>query len=193
MPASPDRPRSPAGCCWMSSGSPSAIFEPKSSTTIFSEIAITIAMWCSTSSTVRSNSSRRSRTSSRELVDLGVGQTRGGLVEAAAASGAPASARAISTRFKRAVGKPGGVAVARWPSDSRSSSLDRVLAPGPDLLPAARVRTDHHVLHDGERGEQREVLERARDSAWPRRGRPAAAAGCRRRRRCDPRTFRTAG
>ena len=28
---------------------------------------------------------------------------------------------------------------------------------------AARVRTDHHVLHHGERGEQREVLERARD------------------------------
>ena len=42
---------------------------------------MTIPMWCSTSSTVRSNSSRSERMVLAELVDLAVGQAAGGLVE----------------------------------------------------------------------------------------------------------------
>ena len=47
-----------SGRCCTSAGRPSAILRPKSIATTLSEIPITIAMWCSTSSTVRPNSSR---------------------------------------------------------------------------------------------------------------------------------------
>ena len=62
-------------------GRPSAILEPKSRTTTLSEIAMTIAMWCSTSSTLSSKSVADRAHELRQLVDLGVGEPGRGLVE----------------------------------------------------------------------------------------------------------------
>ena len=56
-----------------SAGVPSAILLPKSSTTTLSEIAITIAMWCSTSSTRELELVADRPDQLAELVDLASG------------------------------------------------------------------------------------------------------------------------
>ena len=64
---------------------PSAILRPKSSTTMWSEIAITIAMWCSTSRIGEVELVADRPDGLGQLVDLAVGQAVGRLVEHAAA------------------------------------------------------------------------------------------------------------
>ena len=70
-----------------------------------SAIPMTRPMWCSTSSTVRSKSSREPRDERAELRDLLVVQTARRLVEQQEARPAT-SARASSTRFSVPNGSP---------------------------------------------------------------------------------------
>ena len=88
-----------------SAGRPSAILRPNSIATTRSEIPITIDMWCSTSSTVRSNSSRictivspSSSTSPWVSPDAGSSISRN--------RGRAASALAISSRLSVPNGRP---------------------------------------------------------------------------------------
>ena len=88
-----------------SAGVPSAILLPKSSTTTLSEMDMTIAMWCSTSKTLRSNSSRTARisrpsSSTSEWVRPAAGSSR------SSSRGRAASARAISMRLSVPYGRP---------------------------------------------------------------------------------------
>ena len=84
---------------------------------------ITIAMWCSTSSTVSANSSRIALDRVAELVDLAVGEARRRLVhqqEARPGGEGPGDLEALE-RAERAVRPPGGTSA--WPSPSCAEQL----------------------------------------------------------------------
>ncbi len=158
-------------------GGPSAILRPNSIATTLSEMPMTIAMWCSTSSTVRPNSSRIVARSCRRARRPRRGSGRRPARPSAGTRGLAASARAISSRFSVPNGRPAAGRNARWPRPSRasrspaSSRIRRSSRPTPmrsdrpgEADRALAVRADHHVLEQRHRGEQGEVLERAGDA-----------------------------
>ena len=123
----PGRPRSRRGPRWTSAGGPSATFRPKSSTTTVSDIRITMPMWCSTSSTVRSSRRGATSISVGQLVDLLVGSPLAGSSsissrgrwQPARGPARPASASRTAAR------RPGRPAIAARPSRSSTSSALR--------------------------------------------------------------------
>ena len=161
-----------------SAGVPSAILRPKSIATTLSEMPITIAMWCSTSSTVSPNSSRIALDRLAELVDLAVGEAGRRLVqqqERGLRRQRPGDLEALQ-RAERQAGRRAEGEVRRGrgarAARRRSSRVRPLLVPGRRC--AARPRTkptvpwlwapDHHVLEQRHRREQRQVLERAGDA-----------------------------
>ena len=116
-------------------------------------------MWCSTSSTVSSKSSRIFWMNVAELGDLLVVQAAGGLVEqeqprlrderACELDALLDPVRQRRRREQRAIAEPDDV-----------EHLERLRLPH---LPPAAVRADEHVLEHGHRPEELDVLERARD------------------------------
>ena len=178
MRALPGRPRSRACPPAPRAARPRRSCWPTSSTTTCSHRSMTIPMLCSTSSTVRSRSSRSARIRSAELADLGVVEPAGRLVEHQEARALEDGAgeldalerpvreagggmvghlrRAAGARAPRRPRRAGGARRAETPR--RHSALPR--KPGG----VAAVGPEHHVLAHAHRREQAEVLEAARDA-----------------------------
>ena len=182
-------------------GGPSAILRPKSSTTTLSEMPITIAMWCSTSSTVRPNWSRIDYGSSRRARRPRRASDRRPARRAAASRGLAASARASSIRLRVPNGRP---AAGRWARSARPSKPRMCIG----LAAVIRVSSRRTPMRNGAAGEvqpgrgcgrrpsrsrarvmrreQGQVLEGAGDAErWRSRGR-GRPAGRRRRTGPDP-------
>ena len=142
---------------------------------------MTIPMWCSTSSTVRSRSSRSDDDQLAELVDLLVAQAAGRLVEHQQPR--PLAERAGELDpLERAVRQPAGgpvgdvgqaeplehlVGLLAQPRAPRARSPGSDERRGEEAGAAAVVRADHHVVEHRQRVEQRQVLEGARDARAP--------------------------
>ena len=152
-----------------------------------SEIAITIAMWCSTSSTVSSNSSRIDRDELAELVDLGVGEPGRGLVEQQQPRAAP-RARGRSRRASACrTASPAARRSARCANDEALEDLVRLARRRFAVdEPRASTRRRCTFSSDRERGEQGAGSGRCGRSRPGRCGAPAARAGRDRRTRCGP-------
>ena len=126
-------------------------------------------MWCSTSRTVSSKSSRSRRMKSpRSATSSWFSPPAGS--SSRSRRGFATSARASSTRFcdpVRQRRRREARALAS-PTTSSTSSASSSLT-----LPATRVRAHEHVLEHGHRPEELDVLERARDPLAARSGAPA--------------------
>src|SRR6266545_3614710 len=144
-----------SGFRWTSTGDPSAILRPKSSTTTLSETCMTSPMWCSTRSTV----------TARRLVDEEqprARRERAGQLDALERPERQAGRRMVRDVLEIEEGE-----------ELDRSRTDRRLLPGhpaqakrirEEVAARPAVHADHDVLQDGQRREEREVLEGPADA-----------------------------
>ena len=135
---------------------------PKSSTTTLSEIDMTIAMWCSTSSTVSVVLVAERADQLAELVDLGVRQPGGRFVEQQQLRSRrerPRDLDALQRAVRQSDGRPVGEMVERQALEDRSRFGSALC-----VRATVRVAADEHVVEHRQRREQREVLEGASDA-----------------------------